>query len=92
MTYTRNELRCLNESLCAPIPALEMVNFLLEHGANPNFWIFEWIDKKQDFQKAFRDSPLGVAINLQDGLLTCHQKLYQQTLIKILLDHGAVKP
>jgi len=92
ISYTRVEIRNLDENLCTRLPALEMVQFLLEHGANPNFWVFEWLDKQEDFQKALRYSPVGKALNLLDHPPTCYQNLYQQLLIKLLQNYGAIMP
>lgn len=93
INYTYGEVRSLNNGLYTPLPALEMVQFLLARGANPNFWIEEWIENQNDLEKSFRYSPLGKSMNLIDGFapLFC-QEWYQQYLIKMLLDYGAVLP
>lgn len=88
--YTWDEIRSLDTASFHETPALKIVHFLLTHGANPNFWVAEAVSKNQDMQEAFTRSPLGKALNLlNDQPPSYKQKLYQQLLINILLQHGA---
>lgn len=93
ISYTWGEVRSFQTGLNIPLPALEMMHFLLENGANPNFWVDDCLNNNKDLEKAFRYSPLGIAMNLIDfSSPTLYQNLYQQMLVNMLLDHGALVP
>jgi ankyrin repeat protein len=71
-------------------PALEMFHYLLQKGANPNFWILKQGTNPADFEKAYNESYLIRALNLPSETPTQH--MYKERILNILLDYGAVAP
>lgn len=92
LNYTWAEVRNMYANPDCGIPSLDIVNFLLSNGADPNLWIQDALDKEQNLNEAFGRSPLGKAQRLLDNTANFHQKYYQQCLVNMLLDFGAIRP
>ena len=92
MNYVWSEAKKLDGNIPCNLQALECLHFLLTNGADPNFWIQEAINDNKSPNEVFSKSPLGIALRIFDSEASFQQKWYQQFLINLLLDYGAVIP
>ncbi len=90
MGYTWGEVEKVYLKPDCETPALEIVHFLLENGADPNFWISDALAKGKALNEAFKDSPIGYALDLSKKVSTFQQICYRQCLINLLRNYGAV--
>lgn len=90
MNYTSVEVNKLNSKQDCETPALEIVRYLLENGADPNFWISDALVKGKALNKAFEDSPMWYALNYLKKVSGFQQICYRQCLINLLREYGAV--
>lgn len=83
---SKNIDNCFNHSF----PALEMLSYILEKGANPNSWIPKEGLNSTNYERALDLCPLWLALDLPS--VTNAQYFYKSYIVKILLDHGASIP
>lgn len=88
--FVQREINSLDKCLNHSFPALEMFSYILEKGANPNYWIPTEGLNSINYERALDLCPLWLALELPSE--TNVQYFYKKDVIKILLDHEASIP
>lgn len=88
--YLQNEIKDLDGCLYQSYPALVMFSYILEKGANPNYWVPKEGLNATNYPRAIDLCSLWMALELP--VKTNAQYFYKNCIIQLLLDHGAVIP
>lgn len=88
--FVQDEIKNIDNCFNHSFPALEMLSYILEKGANPNSWIPKEGLNSTNYERALDLCSLWLALDLPS--VTNAQYFYKSYIVKILLDHGASIP
>lgn len=89
--FVRDESKNIDNCFNHSFPALEMLYYILEKGANPNSWIPKEGLNSTNYDKALDLCPLWLALIALPSL-TNAEYFYKCHVVKILLNYGASIP
>lgn len=88
--FLQQEIKNLDGNLYHSLPGLEFFCYILEKGANPNYWLITEGFDPINYERSLDLCSLWQAFKLPSE--TNGQYLYKNHVIQILLEHGAVMP
>lgn len=86
LNLVKDEMCKIDTCICFPLPDLDMLNYILEKGADPSYSKFKYSTNEDTID----GSPLGYALNLPAN--TIGQEYYKRMVIELLLKYGAKLP